>query len=139
MIEKLSKCQVLDRPKFENSWWENGQIDEEFLLDVKKTVSWRFRNNRDNQRSAPSPTYQRSRHIGYVCCRKAPGALGIIAICWICRLPFFQVPSGQNPASTPGPLDSGYGWSPGHTAAVGSFFPDQRSDIVAGAIPSDSL
>ena len=30
MIEKLSKCQVLDRPKFENSWWENGQIDEDF-------------------------------------------------------------------------------------------------------------
>lgn len=31
MIEKISKSQVLDRIKFENSWWVNGQIDEDYF------------------------------------------------------------------------------------------------------------
>ncbi len=32
MIEKISKSQVLDRIKFENSWWVNGQIDEDYFV-----------------------------------------------------------------------------------------------------------
>src|SRR5690554_891221 len=31
MIEKISKSQVLDRIKFENTWWVNGQIDEDYF------------------------------------------------------------------------------------------------------------